>query len=275
MKRYLSLLTLAVLLATSLTSCYLFDPYGYSSDYLTTRDSHRHNWMEATCLSPAYCTECGETRGSKASHSFRVEERREASCTEEGCIVSVCSYCHAQKSEAIPTADHTPDPNGRCAVCGAKCNTDSVRCHLRTDAAHITLSGRIKQQCDVLDLNDHYDIAYLHERGYRSVRITVSMTVDVKAKGTQYVLLYPTSDCAEGMVNEFFAGDPGILHSYKFSMSPNAENRNVSFTCELPLSALPEGRIYIRYDACVGNGVGLLCPWQWANSNVSVTVEPV
>lgn len=278
MKRKLIIAALTALLAASMTSCHMGESLSYPLDFFnsTGQSSHQHDWREATCLSPACCDICGATRGKKKGHDYRVEESREATCTEEGCVVSVCSYCYDRKTETLPMVEHNLDPDDTCRVCGKNCYRDEAYMFVRREPARINLSGRIKQQCDVVDLNRFYDLDYLRECGYKNVTVTFTASVDVNRNGYQMVLLYPNSQCAEGVIHDLIKGDPNIVYAYRSSITTKtpAHKSKISFTCELALSDLPEGRIYIRYDACADDPLDLISTWQWSSANVSVTVKP-
>ena len=73
---------------------------------------HEHTWVEATCIEPKTCIECGETEGEALGHTWV-----EATCTEaKHC--SVCGETEGQPLEHTWIEANYQDPK-TCSVCGA------------------------------------------------------------------------------------------------------------------------------------------------------------
>lgn len=71
-----------------------------------------HEWLSATCTSPAACSLCGETEGAPTGHSWLA-----ATCSAP----KTCETCGATDGEALPhtwIAATCETPN-TCSVCGA------------------------------------------------------------------------------------------------------------------------------------------------------------
>ncbi len=71
-----------------------------------------HEFSEATCTEPEYCTKCGEVRGKALGHSLT-----EATCTTP----ATCSVCGATEGEALEHSytEATCTKPATCSVCGA------------------------------------------------------------------------------------------------------------------------------------------------------------
>ena len=112
-KRFLSII-LFVAMAVMLTACH-----------------REHTWVEATCTSPAYCSECGETMGMPLGHEW----------AEPTCVTpATCIKCGQTKGE---TAPHTlSEPNFQeaavCTVCGY---TDGVPLEAGFDTNYLTINA--------------------------------------------------------------------------------------------------------------------------------------
>ena len=87
-------LILALALCVSLTAC-----------------GHEHTWLEATCIEPRTCSECGETEGEALEHNWQ-----DATCTEP----KICSRCG--ETEGEPLAHDWREANyqdpSTCTLCG-------------------------------------------------------------------------------------------------------------------------------------------------------------
>lgn len=60
-------------------------------------------------------------------HSFTVKNQFPATCTNSGCVVSVCSVCGEIKSEAVEKLKHTDNnADGFCDVCGSLMPTEAA-----------------------------------------------------------------------------------------------------------------------------------------------------
>ena len=72
---------------------------------------HTHTWSEATCTTPATCTECGETLGSEKGHAWK-----EATCTSP----VTCTVCGETSGEASGHSwiSATCTVAMTCSVCG-------------------------------------------------------------------------------------------------------------------------------------------------------------
>ena len=106
-----------------------------------------HNWLEATCVDPETCDDCGETRGEAAGHSTGAEGDRVADC-ENPAYCHVCGMEYGEKDSTNHTSasrwmednqdgthsvyygccdalDYTENHSGDPATCSKKqwCNT--------------------------------------------------------------------------------------------------------------------------------------------------------
>ena len=69
MKKNMRILMVGLLLCLLLTAC-----------------GHQHTWIDATCIAPKTCSECGETEGNPLEHRWN-----EASCQAP----KTCADCGA------------------------------------------------------------------------------------------------------------------------------------------------------------------------------------
>lgn len=235
-----------------------------------------HDWREATCTEPKTCEKCGATSGEPLGHDYDLSNPtviKESSCTEEGESVYYCRRCSDSITKTIQPQGHISSENGRCAVCGLNMFVGSKMLDVRTDEMLVDLSGREHLSCDIINLNEYYDIEYLRSQGY--TKIIINGQLDIKKTlhvlstwgGEQQVYLYPTEKCSSGWLEDAVLGtyvEPVLAkfifnhHSYSY--------KTYSFEASLNLVDLTEGCIYIRYD--VGNTD------IWTNRNLKVTITP-
>lgn len=93
MKKTISLI-LALALCLSFTAC-----------------GHEHTWLEATCIEPRTCSECGETEGEALGHNWQ-----DATCAEP----KICSRCGETDGEPLAhdwREANYQDPS-TCTLCG-------------------------------------------------------------------------------------------------------------------------------------------------------------
>ncbi len=80
-------------------------------------------WSEATCTSPKTCSKCGINEGKALEHTYNVTDITEATCTEDGKKIYVCSLCGNTYTEDIPAKGHSwkdatcTEPK-TCKLCG-------------------------------------------------------------------------------------------------------------------------------------------------------------
>lgn len=101
MKRILSLILFLSYVCASLTGC---------------GSSHTHKWVEASCIAPKHCEECGQTIGESIGHDWK-----DATCTEP----KTCSICGETEGSSLGHnwVDATCTEPKKCSRCGV---TDGV-----------------------------------------------------------------------------------------------------------------------------------------------------
>lgn len=82
-----------------------------------------HNWVEADCVSPRTCKNCGATEGEAIGHSYTYEITKEATCAETGERKCTCTVCGYTCTETIEKTGHKwkdaeCDSPRVCSVCG-------------------------------------------------------------------------------------------------------------------------------------------------------------
>ncbi len=109
-----------------------------------------HNYIDATCTSPAICLGCGSTAGEALGHTPVVDEGKEATCTDSGLTEgSHCETCGEVLVEqtVINALGHTPVVDeGKDATC-----TDSGL----TEGSHCETCGEVLVEQTVIDALGH------------------------------------------------------------------------------------------------------------------------
>ena len=72
---------------------------------------HEHTWVEATCVAPKTCSDCGATEGEALGHTEEVVPGKAATCTEDGYIdgkkCSVCGEVLVAQDTIYAKGEHT------------------------------------------------------------------------------------------------------------------------------------------------------------------------
>ena len=70
---------------------------------LSCKKQHVHQWVEANCVTPKRCTECGETEGDPLGHTIETIEL-EPTCTTNGSVYTICSVCGEKNILSVITS---------------------------------------------------------------------------------------------------------------------------------------------------------------------------
>jgi hypothetical protein len=62
------------------------------------KESHQHEWIDATCTTPKTCKTCQATEGNAKGHTY-AEELDGLSCTTDGAIIYTCACGDTYRSE--------------------------------------------------------------------------------------------------------------------------------------------------------------------------------
>lgn len=97
-KNAVAIMIIAMLVSTCLVAC-----------------GHEHSWVDATCIAPKTCSECGETEGETVEHTWI-----NATCTEP----KTCSVCGTTEGEALghDVSEITCTESATCNRCGETIN---------------------------------------------------------------------------------------------------------------------------------------------------------
>ena len=70
---------------------------------LSCKKQHVHQWVEANCVTPKRCTECGKTEGDPLGHTIETIEL-EPTCTTNGSVYTICSVCGEKNILSVITS---------------------------------------------------------------------------------------------------------------------------------------------------------------------------
>ena len=81
-----------------------------------TTPVHTHTFTAATCTAPKTCTSCGAKTGAALGHSFTTKTTN-ATCTEEGLVVTTCTRCGIKQTSTIEATGHNYTTKITAATC--------------------------------------------------------------------------------------------------------------------------------------------------------------
>ena len=71
-------------------------------------DALGHDWIEANCIDPLTCRNCGETEGDALGHAAdNWSVMTESSCTQTGFEEGICMVCGETIQRELALAEHT------------------------------------------------------------------------------------------------------------------------------------------------------------------------
>ena len=131
---------------------------------------------------------------------------------------------------------------------------------IREEEVKINDSGRFKNHYDVLDLTKltgGRNIQELKDKGYKTLRLTISLDIKEIDDGLQYVFIYYSEGSDAQEIDRFEISHGGA--------GKNTSYGNYVHTFLLKLSDIPSDKIYIRYGA---SG-----KWDddWKNKNINAS----
>ncbi len=99
-----------------------------------------HSYIDATCVAPKTCVECGKTEGTTVDHTWQ-----EATCATP----KICSVCNATEGEALEHAweEATCTEAKTCSICGA--TEGEALAHTLTEATY--LQGATCEVCGTVE----------------------------------------------------------------------------------------------------------------------------
>lgn len=123
-KKKILTIVLAVVLGVAIIVCSITIPLVSCRNNDPVCD---HDFLPATCQSPARCVKCNATTGDKLHHEFTVElsGRIDATCFDDGSVTYECPNCHEQRATVLPRLAHNYQVDTSASV-ALSCETDEV-----------------------------------------------------------------------------------------------------------------------------------------------------
>ena len=136
-----------------------------------------HNFSNATCIKPATCTKCGETKGEALGHSFG-----EATCTTP----ETCSRCSRTRGVALGHTVTCSDSEP-CARCGMEIN-HRYKGNVKTGIVYCTICS---EQVNEMTINSKpFNELTVAEKAY--VQWTIDKYMTAVSSSGRYI--YTTSE---------------------------------------------------------------------------------